>query len=169
MKTTAMLATTCALLVVLWGRAAAPPATAAEDETAAVTKRWAEFSAAWAKHDPKALAALWAEDGDLVNPWGRLASGRAEVEKLFADEQTGTGPMRTSTFKSSGERVRFPSADVAVSDAEVTIDGVLPPDGSKPPPQEFHVTFVWKKSGGTWSIHSGRPYLKVARPGPTTK
>ena len=44
------------------------------------------FVAAWNKHDTKALAAGWAPDGDLINPFGRWAKGRAEVEKLLGEQ-----------------------------------------------------------------------------------
>jgi uncharacterized protein (TIGR02246 family) len=134
---------------------------AASDDEAAVKKHTADFAAAWNKHDPKAMAALWADDGDLINPWGRVAKGRPEVEKLFADEQTGKGPLRDSTFELKGETVRFPTPDVAVDDWEISVTGAYDPDGAKHEGAlEFHCTVVLKKAGGAWTNFAVRPYLK---------
>ena len=166
MHTKAILAAVVALLLLAGGPLQAGPAGGAEEDTAAIKKRAADFVAAWGKHDAKGLAAVWAEDGDLINPWGRKASGRAEVEKLFTDEQTGQGPMRESAFKLSAETVRFPTADVAVSDWQVTISGAYGPDGAKGPAMDFLVPVVWRKTGGTWSIYSARPYAKPPPPTP---
>ena len=52
---------------------------------AEIKARADEFAAAWNKHDTKAMADMWSTDGDLINPYGRVAKGRAEVEKLFLD------------------------------------------------------------------------------------
>ena len=145
--------------------ALAPGATGAADDEATVKKASADFVAAWNKHDPKALAACWTEDGDLINPWGRWAKGRAEVEKLFTDEQTGTGPLRDSAFEVTAESVRFASADVAVDDWEVSVTGAYDPDGTKHAgPLTFHCSSIRKKVGGAWPIYAGRPYLKPAMP-----
>ena len=64
--------------------AAAPAASTPDDDIAAIKKNTAAFQAAWNKHDTKALAALWATDGDLIDPWGVTSVGRDAVEKFFA-------------------------------------------------------------------------------------
>src|SRR5262249_6545605 len=102
----------------------------AADE-AAIKARSPDFAATWNRHDPKALAAFWAEDGDLINPWGRLATGRAEIEKLFQDEQGPAGMLRATTFDVKSDTVRFVSPDVAVDDWETVITGAFNPDGTK--------------------------------------
>ena len=58
--------------------ALAPTTLAAADDTdtAAIHARTQEFLAAWNRHDAKEMAAVWAPDGDLVNPFGRAAKGR---------------------------------------------------------------------------------------------
>ncbi|HEX9148245.1 MAG TPA: hypothetical protein VF958_03705, partial [Thermoanaerobaculia bacterium] len=50
---------------------------------AQVRARSQEFAASWNRHDPKAMAGVWAADGDLINPFGRTAKGRNEIEKLL--------------------------------------------------------------------------------------
>jgi uncharacterized protein (TIGR02246 family) len=169
MTSKTLLVSACALFLVAGGLALTVPARAADDDTAAVKKRTAEFVAAWGKHDPKALAAVWADDGDLINPWGRLATGRAQVEALFRDEQTGKGPLRDSTFRMNSETMRFPAADIAVVDLDLTITGAYAPDGTKAPALEMHAFWVSKKSGGTWSVYSCRPYIKQPAAPPAVK
>src|SRR5689334_8940291 len=51
-----------------------------------IRKIYADFTAAWNKHDVSSMAKMWALDGDQVEPDGRHAKGRAEVEKLLTAE-----------------------------------------------------------------------------------
>lgn len=84
-----------------------------------------EFAAAWNRHDPKALAAFWAPDGDLINPFGRVAKGRAEVEKLFTDEHSAF--MKGTTFTLTGMTVRLLAPNIAFTDWDVEISGMHAP------------------------------------------
>jgi len=155
-----------ALSIAVLSFAAAPGACGAGTDEAAVRARGAEFAAAWQKHDATALAALWTDDGDIINPLGRIAQGRAAVEKLFTDEHTGKGPFRESTLTiaATGETVRFPAPDVAVHDWDATSTGNYDQAGQKTAPIAFHATFIWKKSGGSWNVFSCRPYMKATMP-----
>jgi uncharacterized protein (TIGR02246 family) len=137
-------------------------ASGADDEASLVRKRCGALVAAWNQHDPKAMAAAFTEDGDIINPMGQHAAGRADIEKLFAAEQTGGGMMRESMLEVKTEPLRFLTADVAISDAEVEISNVIGPDGKKMGPVPAHVTNVWKKIGGEWWVAASRPYLKTA-------
>lgn len=135
-----------------------------KDEEAAVKARADEFAAAWNKHDSAAMAALWAMDGDLINPFGREAKGRADVQKLFADEHSTM--MKESHFMVKVGRTRFlAEGAVAVSDWDVTIHNVKAEDGAVIPSQEFHVAVVLQKSKGAWMFEAGRPYVIAAKPG----
>lgn len=130
--------------------------------TAAVHARGQEFIAGWSKNDFKALAALWAEDGDLINPFGRVAKGRAEVEKLFQDEQTTV--MKGSTFTVHSESIREIAPDVAIADWESEITGMQSPQGAIPPLKN-HVTIVFVKKGGQWWVAAARPEAYLPPPG----
>ena len=141
-------------------------ATGSDDDTAGVTKQCQAFKAAWNKHDPKALAGVFADDADHLDPWGQMDVGRAAIEKMLTERMGGKGPLRDSSLVVNTETVRFPTADVAITDAEATMTGAYGPDGSKAPPMEMHVTNVWKKSGGNWMVYACRPYVK---PTPPTK
>ena len=78
MRTTFVLAS-----LVLFALALAVPLGAAASPTdeETIKAQVMAFAAAWDKHDPKAMAAFWAEDGDLVNPFGEMAKSRTEVEQ----------------------------------------------------------------------------------------
>jgi uncharacterized protein (TIGR02246 family) len=133
----------------------------AEDE-ASIRKFGLEFAAAWNKHDPKAMAAYWAEDGDLINPFGRVAKGRAEVEKLFHDEHA--GPMAGTTYATTLSSVRFPTADLALSDWEIVVTGMRGPDGTVGAPFKPHVFIVLTRKGGQWLTAAARPYQFLSPP-----
>ncbi len=57
-----------------------------------------KFSKAWADGDAKARAACFTYDASLINPFGVAANGRAEIEKVFEDENStiGKGTTRAS-------------------------------------------------------------------------
>src|ERR1041385_4069286 len=76
----------------------------------------AGFQDAWNKHDFKTMASFFADDGDLINPFGRVAKGKAEVEKLFQDDQTGA--LKTTQQHITVTSVRFLDKDAAVVDAD---------------------------------------------------
>jgi uncharacterized protein (TIGR02246 family) len=108
------------------GAAVASPT---DEET--ITAQVMAFAAAWDKHDAKAMAALWAEDGDLVNPFGEIAKSRAEVEQLFADQHAGT--MKGTTYAVSMRSVRMVAPGVAVATWDGVINGMTAEDGPFPP------------------------------------
>jgi uncharacterized protein (TIGR02246 family) len=148
-------------LALVGGFVALRPATGGGTDEADVRKQCNALVTAWNKHDAKAMAAVFAEDGDAVDPGGKRAEGRAQVEKMFADMHGPTGPFRESTLEVKDEPIRFPTADIAVSDADVVVTGAYGPDGSKAGPMSLIVTDVWRKTGGTWLVYACRPHMKA--------
>lgn len=136
------------------------------DPAADIKKSSTEFQAAWNKHDPKALAACWATDGDLIDPWGKVCDCRSDVEEFFAAEHTGKGGLAQSTYELKKDTVRMISADVALEDWEVVLTGLTPADapaGAAPLGPQFHrVVIIRKKAGDKWPIAAARPGI----PGP---
>jgi uncharacterized protein (TIGR02246 family) len=125
------------------------------DDTAAVKKTAADFQAGWNKHDPKAVAACWAKDGDLIDPDGVESVGSAAVEKYFT--QAYGGPLGKVTLDIKKENVRFITPDVALSDWDVTLSGFAGPDGAPSGPLSHHVVIVSKKEDGSWKFAAARP------------
>ena len=132
-------------------------------EMPALHARAAEFKAAWDRNDAKAIAALWAPDGDLINPFGRVAKGRAEVEKLFQDEQTTI--MKGTKFVFVSESAHEIAPDVALADWDIEVTGMKGPDGAAMPPHNHHVTVVWVKHDGQWWAAAARPVVYQPQPG----
>jgi uncharacterized protein (TIGR02246 family) len=132
------------------------------DEKAAIQERVDGFTAAWNAHDPERMAALWVEDGDVINPFGRAAKGRDEVRRLFADEQA--GPMRQSRHEMRVESVRM-VGDLALVDLKSTITGIRGEDDRAYPPLNLHIFNVMTRRDGEWMIISARPYALLPPPG----
>jgi uncharacterized protein (TIGR02246 family) len=146
------------------GLAFGKQASGADDDVAGIAAQCKAFKAGWNSHDPKAMAAVFADDADAIDPMGHVAATRAAIEKAFAADHTGKGAMRDSTIEVTDEPVRFVTPDVAISDAEAILTGAYGPDGSKLGPLGVHVTNIWRKSNGTWSLFASRPHLKMAPP-----
>jgi ketosteroid isomerase-like protein len=56
------------------------------------------YDEAWGRHDPHALALLHAEDVLVVNRFGSMVEGRAELEKVMAFLHGPEGPFHTVSF-----------------------------------------------------------------------
>lgn len=146
----------CGIGPAVWADAAA--------DSKAITARGQELVAAWSRDDAKGMAAIWAPEGDLINPFGRVAKGRAEVEKLFADEHSGV--MKGTTFKVESESVRLLGPSAAILEWDADVVGMTGPDGKPMPPLKHHITIVLAKRGGSWWIEAARPVVYSPPPGP---
>jgi uncharacterized protein (TIGR02246 family) len=129
----------------------------------AITKACGAFFDAWNIHDVKTMTTFWADDATLINPLGRLAHGKADIEKLTTDEQTGV--FKASTAKLVGVKVtRSLGSNMVFCDGEVIIDGAQAPDGSALPEMNFHMAMIMAKQGGHWVFAEGRPYAFLPPP-----
>jgi uncharacterized protein (TIGR02246 family) len=137
---------------------------AGKDEDA-IKKIPEDFAAAWGKPDAaKKMAALFAEDGDLVNPVGQEADGRAAVEQLFEKEQ---GQMfKGSTLVLTVSKVRMIKPDVALAEGTFDLTGVHMPDGKPGQAQKGLYTMIAVKQKGKWMISALRPMSPPPMPGP---
>jgi uncharacterized protein (TIGR02246 family) len=142
-----------------------PAASPSGGAGAEIKARSDAFAAAWNKHDPKAMAAMWATDGDLIDPFGASAKGRAEVEKFFTTEHTGDGRMAGTTYTITSQTSRMIRADVAIAEWESTITGMKNAEGKDAGPLVHHVTVVMSKNGSNWMIEAARPVIYAAPPG----
>ncbi len=120
------------------------------------------FAAAWGRHNARELAGLWTEDGDLVNPMGRAAKGRAEVQRLFAEEHATFMKGTTLSVTVNGERPLAP--DLAVIDCEALLRGVTSPDGRSVPPFKHLIFAVVKKGDAGWRFVAARLVVPVPPP-----
>ncbi len=127
-------------------------------DEAAIKKVFADFAEAWGKDDAKSMASHWTEDGDLINPQGRVAKGRAEVEKLLADEHATL--FKGTRIMFTGGDVRFLKPDVAVYTVNYEVPGAHAPDGSEMTAKGI-VTSVMVKKNGKWWTTAARPMVPL--------
>ena len=140
---------------------------AADSNEAAIKDLNEQWVAAWNAHDPKRMAAVWADDVSLINPFGVKCSNRAEVEKLFEQEQGGV--MKASTYKIDSFTLRKACDDVMVGDWEATVTGMIDPNGNPLPPFSHHGTAVYQNRGGHWALTMVRAFQPLPLPGAATK
>lgn len=136
-------------------------ARAQSKDEAAIRKVFADFAEAWGKDDAKGMAATWAEDGDIINPQGRRATGRADVEKLFADEHSTI--FKGSHISFTAGTIRFVKPDVAVFTTEYEVPDAHGPDGGSMGTGGI-VTCVMVKNGEKWMTFSARPMVPLPPP-----
>jgi len=134
---------------------------AAKDEDA-IKKIASDYEAVFNKGDAKAEAALYAEDGDLIDPAGKAFRGRAEIE------QGGTQAYAT-IFKGAHITItpthtRIVDPDMAIVDGNYEITGAHMRDGKPAPTFKGLYTMVFRKAKGKWWIESLRPMVPQGPP-----
>jgi len=121
----------------------------AADESAIRDLVGAHQQEAWNQHDAHAYAALFAEDGDVVNVVAWWWRGRAEIEsnltRMFANI------FRDSTLTFRQVDVRFLTPEIAIAHARWTMTGAHMPPGL-PEPREGLQTLTVQKRNGKWLI-----------------
>jgi uncharacterized protein (TIGR02246 family) len=117
-----------------------------------------KFVAAWNKGDGKVMATHFTTDADVIDPGGRIARGRKEVEQMFQDEQAGV--FKGTHFSMPFSHLRFLKPDIAIADNDFEIDGVNGPVSTL----KGMVTLVVRKDGDKWLITSARPMVPVRLP-----
>lgn len=157
-----------ALLVMLTTSALAAEDKVAEKADDGIKQTAESFFNAWNEHDAKKMAALWTDDATLINPMGRKAHGKAEIEQLLTDEQTTV--FRNSTAKLVDLQVtRRLGPNLVFCDGEVMVDGIQAPDGSPLPSMRVHLVQLMERKGGRWLVAEARPYaFREPRSGATT-
>ena len=132
----------------------------ASDSSEAIRATDQAFAAAWNRHDVKAMAAAWSQDGDIINPFGRVAKGRASVEALLADEHSKV--FQHSTYTPGPMSLRFITPSIAIADSDTQISGAVNPDGSKAPVMTVHIMRIVQKIKGQWLTVTARPVIYPA-------
>jgi uncharacterized protein (TIGR02246 family) len=113
----------------------------------------ARFCDAWNRHDVAALAALWAEDGELVHPWGIRAVGHDAIREVLRAEHAFT--MAESSIELSIHTTRA-GEHSAVAEMRGVLTGVLAPNGrTYSLPHSISAMFV--PHGDDWRIRALAP------------
>ncbi len=110
----------------------------------------AQQEEAWNKHDAKAYANLFTEDGDCVNIVGWWWKGRSEIEqKLTAAYKF---VFAESILKVNDVDVRFLSANMAVAHVHWTLTGAKTPGAIPKPQQGLQTQVLQKQTDGRWLV-----------------
>ena len=143
------------LLAALAIALAALPSTArghskSETDQPAIAAVIDQFMDAWNRHDPKAFAAVFAEDADFTNVRGEGASGRSKIEEFHT-------PMFATIFKDSHQtytaiKTRFIRPDVAAVDVHWEMTGATDAQGNPRPDRRGLLNFTMEKNAGQWQI-----------------
>lgn len=108
-----------------------------------------DLSSAWGRADARAMAELFAEDGNLVIPSGDFLSGRSAIQNFYRSvfEHGYAGSQAGSEIK----RIRVAGA-MAVVDGAWSITGARDAAGAPRPAEQGLFTAVLKKQGGKWYV-----------------
>ncbi|MBX9581626.1 MAG: nuclear transport factor 2 family protein [Gemmataceae bacterium] len=126
------------------GPAGQPAAAGTDADRAAIRQAARDFEAAFAKGDAKALAALWAENGEARDADGRTFAGRAAIEKGYAEQFKAAPGAKLEVLAKS---VRFPAKDLAVEEGLLRLTR-----GPKDLPTTTTYVAVHAREDGRWRV-----------------
>jgi uncharacterized protein (TIGR02246 family) len=132
------------------------------DKEAAIRAIYKDFVETWNRHDPEALAKMWALDGDHVEPDGRHADGRDAIHELLTKQHSTV--FKDTTLTLGIDDVWFVTENVALVDGTYEITGIVAPDGQKIPARKGHLTSVLLLEGGKWWIAADRLMIPAPLP-----
>ena len=139
----------------------------ARDETE-IRQLQARQQDAWNRHDATAYAALFTDDGDVVNVVGWWWKGRGEIERqLTAAYAVAFGESQLTITE---VEVRFLARDVAIAHVRWTMEGAKTPPSIPEPRQGIQIQVLHKRRGA-WRIAAFQntnslpevPFPKVSR------
>lgn len=132
-----------------------------EDRNAASIRAMTDqFVENWNKHDTAALAALWTEDGDHMEPDGRTVTGPKEIKRLFDIEHGSV--FKNSELNLVVEKVRSLGDDVAVADGTYELFGATDPAGNDIGTRTGYFFYVVRREGDGWKVSASRLMLPVS-------
>lgn len=132
----------CVSVPVIADDSTGSPGAAGASIESAVKQRTKEFDATWAKHDPKAIAAYYTPDGNIITPEGNDLAGREGIEQSLTDAFNGS--LKDSVLTTTVEKVRLITPDVAIVDSGAELKC---PDTDV---QKVHLVSVLVKKDGKW-------------------
>ena len=108
------------------------------------------FAAAWSARDADRIAALFAEDADLLSLTGHWAEGRKAIAETFADELAGA--FQRARLVTGRAKQRQLAPGVAQVMQRFVLSGILNPDGSDAGRVGAVLSAVLVERPGGWSV-----------------
>ena len=108
------------------------------------------FAAAWAVRDADRIAALFAEDADLLSLTGHWAEGRKEIAETFAGELAGA--FQRAKLVTGKAKLRDLAPGVTQVMQRFVLSGILNPDGSDAGRVGAILSAVLVQGPGGWSV-----------------
>ena len=126
-------------------------AVAQQSDSDAIRELQAQQADAWNRHDAAAYAALFTDDGDVVNVLGWYWKSPTELRSKLANAFASV--FRESKMTITDVQVRFLQPTIAVAHVWWTMEGARAPPGGPAPRVGVQLQVLTKQSG-RWLIAS---------------
>ena len=134
--------------VALLGTGVAPAS--AETKDPALDKLAADWTAAFARGDAKALAGFYTENAMRLTPEAGKSIGRGAIEKEFASNFA--GPWKGAKITIQVGTTQTLGADIAINEGSYEVSGIHTPDGKPAPAVKGSYVNTIVKKDGAWVI-----------------
>ena len=131
----------------------------AQTKDAALEKLAADWTAAFAKADVKALGALYTDHAIRVTPQGK-SLGREAIEKEFTANFA--GPWKGSKISIKIGTTSAVTKDVSVNEGTFEVSGITGADGKPAPNVDGSYVNTIVKKNGAWLIASNTAVASAA-------
>jgi uncharacterized protein (TIGR02246 family) len=118
----------------------------------AMDKLAADWTAAFARADVKALGSYYTENAVRVTAQAGTVVGRAAIEKEFTANFA--GPWKGTKIKINVGSTQTVAADIAMNEGTYEVTGITMPDGKPAPPLKGRYLNTIVKKNGAWVIAS---------------
>jgi uncharacterized protein (TIGR02246 family) len=122
------------------------------------------FVEGWRRADPDAIAANFTDDGDLINPTGVHAAGRAAISGFYA--QAFAAGYRGSDADFTIRLTRRIAPGVILIDGELRITGARKGDGTAIPDVQGIATGLLVKTPRGWRLAALREQSSASKIAP---
>jgi uncharacterized protein (TIGR02246 family) len=138
-----------AVLVVMLAQHASALGTDRAPDESEIRQLQSRQQDAWNRHDAKAYAALFTEDGDVVNVVGWRWRGQGEIERQLTAAYVVV--FHESRLTITDVEIGFLARDIAIAHVRWTMEGAKTPPSIPEPKQGIQIQVLHKRRGA-WRI-----------------
>ncbi len=123
-----------------------------------------QFERGWNEGKPEQMAQVYAEEARVINPTGKSAEGRQNIQQLFETDMQGN--LKDTRVSMTLENTREIDSDHVLADVQMQVRNMPGPDGNRMPQQELHAVVLLERAGNRWQVLDARAFQPMMMPEP---
>jgi len=121
-----------------------------------------EMTEAFNRHDGRAVSEFYTDDGDLIDPWGKLSRGKRDIQSYWS--RSFSGQLKNATHTATVRHIDQVGSDVIVVDCEGQVSGLVDSSGNELPERDLTLTLTMVHRNGKWLVAAARAFFYSSQP-----